>query len=182
MNSLFVILNSSSFAIRLFGLIGLLSAGFPSIIMCMFLMNSKTQRSLWAFSIKMLLVGCLCQVSTLILLILVLPLGAGAWAAGIVSSVSLLALTLEMNTNSPVSVKAGKEGETSIIGDLAKCLAWLGLSPVDGQEPKASRRGRKKKRKSKTLIENTTDDEETMVTMDTLQNRSSEYVPPDIGV
>eukprot|EP00956_Cyclotella_meneghiniana_P030824 scaffold78879_cov34-Cyclotella_meneghiniana.AAC.2 len=106
----------------------------------------------------------------------------GAWAAGIVSSVALLALTIEMNTNSPVSVKSSKEGEASIVENFAKFLAGVGLGPGDEQETKLSRRKRKKKRKSKILLENATDDEATMATTDTLQNRSSEYMPPDIGV
>ena len=67
MNSLFVVLDSNSFAIRVFGLVGLISSSFPLMVMCMFLMSSQTQYSFWACSVKSLLIGCLRSVSHCIL-------------------------------------------------------------------------------------------------------------------
>jgi hypothetical protein len=182
MNSLFVVLDSSSFVIRVFGLVGLISCSFPLMVICMFLMSSKTQHSFWACSVKVLIFGFLCQVSTLILFILALPMGAGAWAAGIVSSASLLALTVEMNLNSPVAVKAGKGEEASqlIIGDMMKCLVLFGLSPFDEQEH-TRRRQRRKKKKSRLLLDPTLDEEEPTNSNGSKQNRSSDdYMPPGI--
>jgi hypothetical protein len=111
-------------------------------------------------------------------------MGAGAWAAGIVSSASLLALTVEMNLNSPVAVKAGKGEEASqlIIGDMnmMKCLVLFGLSPFDEQEH-TRRRQRRKKKKSRLLLDPTLDEEEPTNSNGSKQNRSSDdYMPPGI--
>lgn len=177
MNSLFVILDASSFAIRVFGLVGLISATFPLMVMCMYLMSSKTQHSFWLCSIKMLLIGSLCQVCTLILFIC-LEIGAGAGAVGFISLASLLALTVEMNTNSPVSIKPGK-GDTPqlMIGDMMKCLVLFGLSPADEHE--SNQRRLRRKKKNSRLLDRTLDEDDAGI--ETKQQRSSEsYMPPDI--
>ena len=112
----------------------------------------------------------------LILFILAIPLGAGAWAAGIISSAALLALTVEMNMNSPVSVN-GDKGESSqlMIGDMMKCLVLFGLSPGDDEDKSPRKKKRKKKKNSRLLEESLSDNG---ATNKGKQKRSSEYKPP----
>ena len=164
MNSLFVTLDESSFAIRVFGLIGLISGTFPLMVIGMYLLSSKTQANFWTCSVKMLLLGCLCQCCTLILFIMGLDLRAGAWAAGIISLACLLALTVEMNTNYPLHLptKPG-EAESShlIVGNLWKCLVQFGLSPVDEERETKRRRSRRKKNKKSRLLDEVLDEQGT---------------------
>ena len=179
MNSLFVILDASSFAIRVFGLVGLISATFPLMVLCMFLMSSRTQHSFWLCSIKMLLVGCLVQVCTLILFIC-LEIGAGAGAVGFISLASLLALTVEMNTNSPVAIRPDKDETSNIIVGMMKSLVFFGFSPVDSDEHEDTTRNsskRRKKKKNSRLLDATLDDERKDGRN---KKRSSAYSPPDI--
>ncbi|KAL3790950.1 hypothetical protein HJC23_004932 [Cyclotella cryptica] len=179
MNSLFVTLDTSSIAIRAFGLVGLVSSTFPLMVMWAFVLSSKTQHSFWTWSVKMLLFGCFCQGCTLILFILGSDLGAWAWASGIISLSWLLLLTVEMNTNSPVlppSVSGKSESSKANNGGVMKCLGLFGLSPGAEQEQSESksRRISRRKKKNSRLLDGG------VKTVDRNQHCQAEYTPPDI--
>lgn len=179
MNALFLVLDLSSFAIRVFGLVGLISSTFPLMVICMYLMSSKTQYSFWVWSIKMLFLGVVCQVCALVLFIVALPLSAGVWTAGIVSLTYLLGLTVEMNMNSPLVGQTGKgKSSQSMIEDMMKYFGLFEFSPVHESESRSkSKQSVSRKKKTSPLLDITLD--EGSAQNERKERRSSVYMPPD---
>lgn len=114
----------------------------------------------------------------MLILFICLEIGAGAGAVGFVSLASLLALTVEMNTNSPVPIQPNSKGEKSnmIIGGMMKCLGLFGLTSVDEHED--TRRRKRRKNKSR-LLDRTLDEDDDR--KHSKKERSSTYLPPDIA-